>query len=329
MKAIVYDNPGDEDVLHLGQAPDPGPPPAGHVRIAVRAAGLNRADLLQRQGKYPPPPGASELLGLEAAGVVVECGAGVTDFRPGHRVMALLPGGGYAEQVVAHAGSVLPVPAALSDEEAGGFMETFLTAFLNLFLIGETPADATVLIHGGGSGVGTSALALCREAGVRAFVTVGSDERGARCRALGAERAINYREGDFADAVREATGGRGVDRILDHIGARYLAQDIYCLAVEGRLIVIGSMGGLRAAELDVGTLIAKRLRVIGSTLRALPVERKAAIVAAFSGQFGAALGAGRLKPVVHRVFPLAEAAAAHRMMAAGSPFGKIVLRVAE
>ena len=325
MRAIVFEQPGDESVLQLGDVPSPALGPAD-VRIRVRATAVNRADLLQRQGLYPPPPGASAILGLECAGEIAEVGAEAGAWQIGERVMALLAGGGYAEEAVVDAGSVLRVPAALSDEEAGAFPEVFLTAFLNIFLLGEVPEGGSVLVHGGGSGVGTAAISLCREAGVRILVTAGSDEKCARCREHGADVAINYRAGDFAPAVLEATGGAGVNVVLDAIGARYLAGNLAALALDGRLVIIGLMGGVRS-EIDLASLMIKRQRVIGSTLRTRPAAEKAAIVRAFRDRFGAALAAGRLRPVLDRVLPLAEAGTAHRVMKASEHFGKIGLRV--
>jgi putative PIG3 family NAD(P)H quinone oxidoreductase len=328
MRAVLLASPGDETQLRLGEAPTPPLGPAD-VRIRVRATAVNRADLLQRMGLYPPPPGASEVLGLECAGEVVEVGATVTGIVPGERVMALLPGGGYAEEAVVHAGSVLPVPAALSFEEAGAFAEVFLTAFSNLFMpgLGALRAGETALVHGGGGGVGTAAITLLREAGHPCYVTVGSAEKSRRCLALGATAAIDYTTEDFAGRVRELTSGRGADVILDHIGASYLAQNLAALATGGRLVEIGLMGGAKA-EVNLGVLLARRLAVIGSTLRSRSAEEKAAIVAGFAARFGDALRAGRLRPVVHAVLPLAEVAEAHRLMKRSEHFGKIVLRVA-
>jgi putative PIG3 family NAD(P)H quinone oxidoreductase len=327
MRAILIREPGDETVLVLGEAPPPvlGP---DDVRIRVRATAVNRADLLQRQGMYPPPPGASPILGLECAGDVVEVGARVRGVHPGQRVMALLAGGGYAEEVCVHQGSVLPVPDAMSDAEAGAFPEVFLTAFSNLFLpgLGALGPGDTALVHGGGGGVGTAAILLLREEGHPCFVTVGSAEKGARCEALGATAAIDYRREDFAGRVHELTDGRGVDVILDHIGARYLSQNLSSLAVGGRLVEIGLMGGAQA-ELNLGVMLLRRLAVIGSTLRSRSVDEKAAIVRAFRERFGHSLAAGRLGPVIHAILPLADAAEAHRLMKSSEHFGKIVLRV--
>ena len=325
MRAIVFDQPGDESVLHIGEVPSP-PLGPNDVRIRLRATAVNRADLLQRQGFYPPPAGASAILGLECGGEIAEVGGAVRGWKVGERAMALLAGGGYAEEAVVDAGAVLRVPAALSDEEGGAFAEVFLTAFLNIFMLGAVPDGGSVLVHGGGSGVGTAAITLCREAGVRIIVTAGSTEKCARCLAHGADVAINYRDGDFAPAVRAATNDKGVDVVLDAIGARYLESNLAALAMNGRLVVIGLMGGNRA-ELDLAGLMVKRQQVIGSTLRVRPAVEKAAIVAAFLSRFGAALDAGRIRPVIDRVLPLAEAGDAHRIMKASEHFGKLVLRV--
>lgn len=325
MKAILFDAPGMEEVLHIGDAPSPALGRAD-IRIRVRATAVNRADLLQRQGMYPPPPGASPILGLECAGEVVEIGAAVTGWRIGDRAMALLPGGGYAEEAVVHHGCAMPVPAALTIEEAGALPEVFLTAFLNLFLLGEVDSGGAALVHGGGSGVGTASIQLLREAGARCVITAGSDDKCRRCRQLGADVAINYREGDFAPKVRAATDGRGVAVVLDSIGGKYLASNLECLASEGRLVIIGLMGGAKA-EINLAVLLLRRLRVIGSTLRARSVADKAQIVSRFWERFGAALAAGRIKPVIDRVLPLTEAAEAHRVVQSSAHVGKVVLRV--
>lgn len=328
MRAVLLREPGDESVMYLGEAPDPTPGP-GEIAIAVRTAAINRADLLQRQGMYAPPPGTSEILGLECAGVVTELGPGVDGVRVGQRVMALLPGGGYAERVVVHAGSVLPVPDDMSDDEAGAFPEVFLTAYSNLFMagLGAIAAGESALVHGGGGGVGTAAIMLLHDAGHRVYVTVGSDDKARRCEALGAAAAINYRTGDFAESVRTLTGGRGVDVILDHIGAKYLAQNLGSLAVGGRLVEIGLMGGA-TAEVPLALLLTRRLSIIGSTLRSRSVEQKTAIVRGFRDRFGHSLAAGRLRPIVDRALPVAQVADAHRAMKASDHFGKIVLRFA-
>jgi tumor protein p53-inducible protein 3 len=325
MKAIVFDAPGSEEVLRIGEAPVPTLVP-DELRIRVRATAVNRADLLQRQGMYPPPPGASAILGLECAGEVTEVGPAVSGWQVGDRAMALLSGGGYAEEAVVHYGSAMHVPPTLSFEEAGALPEVFLTAFLNLFLLGGIKSGGAALVHGGGSGVGTASIALLREAGAQSIVTAGSDDKCQRCRALGANVAINYRAGDFAPAVRDATGGRGVDVVLDSIGGRYLGSNIECLALDGRLVIIGLLGGAKA-EINLALLLMRRLHVIGSTLRARSVADKAEIVARFSERFGAALAAGRIKPVIDRILPLAQAADAHRVVQSSVHFGKVVLRV--
>jgi tumor protein p53-inducible protein 3 len=325
MKAVVFDQPGDESVLRIAEV-EPPQMCAGALRIRVRTTAVNRADLLQRQGLYPPPPGASPILGLECAGEVVEVGEGVRGWKTRDRAMALLAGGGLAEEVVVDAGSVMPVPEVFSDAEAGGFPEVFLTAYLNIFLLGAPATSAWVLVHGGGSGVGTAATTLCREAGLRTVVTAGSDEKCQRCRAHGADVALNYRGGDFVPAVREATAGRGVDVVLDCVGGRYLHSNLEVLRTGGRLIVIGLIGGARA-EIDLASLLMRRLYVIGSTLRARSADEKATIVRSFLTRFGEALQAGRVRPVIDRVLPLNEAPEAHRILRASTHFGKIVLRV--
>ena len=325
MKAVLIDRPGDETVLRVGEAPAPALGP-DELRIRVAATAVNRADLLQRQGLYPPPPGASPILGLECAGTVAELGPEVSGWRVGDRAMALLAGGGYAEEVAVHAGSAMPVPPGLSLEEAAAVPEVFLTAYLNLFELGRLEAGGTALVHGGGSGVGTAAIQLCRAAGARVFVTAGSEKKCQRCRALGADLAVNYRSESFAERVREASEGRGVDVVLDSIGAAYLAGNLASLGTGGRLVLIGLMGGA-SAEIGLGTLLVRRLSVIGSTLRTRPVAEKAAIVAGFQARFGKDLADGRIRPIVDRVLPLAAVADAHRAMKASEHFGKIVLKL--
>jgi putative PIG3 family NAD(P)H quinone oxidoreductase len=323
MRAIVFDEPGDESVLHLGEVPSPELSP-GQLRLRVAATAVNRADLLQRQGLYPPPPGASELLGLECAGEVAEVGAGVSGWSVGDRAMALLPGGGYAEEVVVDAGSAMPVPARLDLVHAAALPEVFLTVHLNVFELGALSEGGAVLVHGGGSGIGTAAIQLVRAAGGRIVVTAGSEEKCQRCRDLGADRAVNYREGDFVAACKEATDGRGVDVVLDSIGAPYLERNLAALAMDGRLVLIGLMGGAKA-EISLATLLMRRIHVIGSTLRTRPVEEKAAIVRGFLARFGAALEKGEVGPVIDRVLPLAEAAEAHRIVKRSEHFGKVLL----
>jgi len=325
MKAVVCASPGDENVLRIEERPSPELAPAA-VRVAVTAAGLNRADLLQRRGFYPPPPGAPDILGLECAGTVTELGPDATGLEPGRRVMALVAGGGQAGEVAADRGSLLPVPDFFSAEEAGAFPEVYLTAYLNLFMLGGLSAGGTALVHGGSGGIGTAAIQLAKEAGVRVFVTAGSDERCRRCTDLGADLAVNYRQRDFEEACLDATERRGVDVVLDCIGGPYLEKNLKVLSTEGHLVVIGLMGGT-TGELDLRRLLSTRIRIIGSTLRALGLERKAEIVRSFLDRYGAALNAGRLRPVIDSVFPMERVADAHRRLASGEAFGKVVLTI--
>lgn len=323
MKAVIAEKPGDESVLKLAEVPDPQPGPE-EILIRVTHAGLNRADVMQRQGFYPPPPGASDIIGLEVAGAVLAMGPEVRVWNVGDRVMALLAGGGYAEKAVVHCGSAMHVPDALSDAEAAAFPEVFLTAYLNLFQIAQIQYGEYALIHGGGSGVGTASILMLKESGGRAIVTAGSDEKCRRCLELGAEIAINYRSGPFAPQVKTATNGRGADVILDSIGAAYLAQNIECMAQNGRLVLIGLMKGARC-EIDLLPVLRRHLRIYGSTLRSRSEAEKAEIVAAFVNHFAGALEAGRLRPPIHKVLPAAQASEAHRIMQASEHFGKIVL----
>lgn len=326
MKAIVIEEPGAEDCMQIGEFESPALVP-GALRLRVAAAGVNRADLLQRQGLYPPPKGESPLLGLECAGEVIEVGEGVSGWSPGDRAMALLPGGGYAEEVVVDAGSAMRVPGDLSLEEAAALPEVLLTVFLNVFQLGGLQDGGAVLVHGGGSGIGTATIQLVKAAGGTVVVTAGSDDKCKRCLELGADVAVDYRSGDFTAAAKEATGGRGVDVVLDSIGAPYLEGNLAALANDGRLVLIGLMGGAKA-EISLGALLTRRLQVIGSTLRTRSKAEKAAIVSGFEARFGADLAAGRIRPIVDRVLPLSEAPAAHRAMKASEHFGKIVLQVA-
>jgi putative PIG3 family NAD(P)H quinone oxidoreductase len=321
VKAIVV----EESELRVGDVPAPELGP-GALRIRVAAAGINRADLMQRRGLYPPPPGASDILGLECAGEVVEVAADVTGWQSGDRAMALLAGGGYAEEVVVDAGSAMRVPEVFSLVEAAVFPEVYLTVFSNVFQIAALPEGGTLLVHGGGSGIGTASIQLAREAGARIFVTAGSAEKCARCLELGADLAIDYREQDFAEEVARATGGAGVDVVLDSIGAGYLDANLRSLALGGKLVLIGLMQGAKA-EINLGALLARRLHVIGSTLRAKAAAQKAAIVAGLLERFGAGIETGRLRPIVHEVFPIERADEAHALMQASGHFGKIALEI--
>jgi NADPH2:quinone reductase len=325
VKAVGVKGTGDDAILQVVET-SPADLAEDSVRIAISAAGLNRADLLQRRGLYPPPPGAPETLGLECAGTVTETAAGVDNPAAGDRVMALVPGGGQAEHAVVHRGSVMAVPEDFSDAEAGAFPEVFLTAHRNLFMLGDLAPGRTALVHGGSGGVGTAAIALARLAGARIIVTAGSSDRCRRCRDLGADAAVDYRNEDFETAALDLTDGEGVDVVLDCIGGPYLERNLRALAMDGRLVSIGLMGGPKA-ELDMRRLLTRRLTVIGSTLRALPPARKAEIVSSFLDRFGDALADGRLRPVIDSVYPMELVAAAHARLASGEAFGKVVLSV--
>jgi putative PIG3 family NAD(P)H quinone oxidoreductase len=325
MKAVVCDGPGDESVLRIAEvaSPELG---SGDLRIGVAAAAVNRADLLQRQGLYPAPRGASPILGLECSGEVIEVGGRVEGWATGDRAMALLSGGGYAEEVVVPAGCALRVPERLGWEEASAVPEVFLTVFLNVFQLAGFADGQSALIHGGGSGIGTAAIQLVKAAGGTVIVTAGSDEKCRRCRELGADVAVNYRSGDFVEEAKGATAGRGVDVVLDSIGAPYLERNLAALRTGGCLILIGLMGGARA-EVNLAFLLIRRLHLIGSTLRARPLQEKTELVDAFSRRFGEALAGGRVRPVVDCVLPLEQVAEAHRIIKASHHFGKIILRV--
>ena len=325
MQAVIFEGPGDEDVLRVAEVPAPD---LGEydVRIAITGAGVNRADLLQRQGHYPPPPGASEIIGLECAGTIVEVGTGIDDLAVGDRVMALLTGGGYATETVAPSICVMRTPEHLDDLEAAAVPEVFITAFLNLFLIGGLESNSTALVHGGSGGVGTAAIQLAKSAGARVFVTAGSEERCRACLELGADAAFNYREQDFLACALDATAGLGVDVVLDCIGGKYLDRHLDVLALYGRLLVIGLQGGAQT-EINLSLLMRKRLTITGSTLRARPVEEKGRIIEAFIRRFGPDLVTGTIRPIVDRVLPIEEVAEAHRLLAAGKIFGKLVLVV--
>ncbi len=325
MKAVVQDAPGGPDVLHLAEAPDPVPG-SGEVLIRVRAAGVNRADLLQRMGRYPPPDGASEILGMELSGEVAALGPDTHGFAEGDRVMALVPGGAYASLSVAPAGTVLPIPDPLGWSEAAAVPEAFLTAWMNLVELGRLAAGETVLIHAGASGVGSAAVQLAREMGARVAVTAGSAEKLEFCRALGAEIVSNRHRDDFTEVVRAATGGRGVDLILDFVGVPYWERNLTALARGGRLVLIGFLGGSQG-EVDLGPVMRKNLTVTGTTLRGSPPDLKAKIARDLAAFAFPRFAGERLRVPVDRAFPLAEAPAAHRYMAENRNAGKIVLTV--
>ena len=324
MHAVVITEPGEPEVLRWLEVPDPVPGP-GEVVIDIAASGVNRADLMQRQGRYPPPAGAPPYPGLECAGRIRSAGDGVTDWRPGDEVCALLAGGGYAEQVVVPAGQVLPLPPKVSMTTAASFPETACTVYSNVFQVAALQAGETLLVHGGSSGIGTMAIQLGKAFGARVACTAGSAEKLARCRELGADIAINYREEDFVAALHDATGGAGADVILDIMGASYLARNLAALATDGRLAIIGRQGGSRA-EIDLGVLQGKRASVHATTLRARPAGQKAAVVAAVREHVWPLIGTGQVQPVIDRELPMSQAPAAHRAMAASEHIGKILLR---
>ena len=323
MHAIVITAPGAPDVLRWMEVPDPEPGP-GEVLIDVAATAVNRADLLQRQGFYPPPRGAPPYPGLECSGRIAAAGPGVTGWQAGDEVCALLSGGGYAQRVTVPAGQVLPVPEGLEVTDAAALPEAACTVWSNVFQVGGLAAGETVLVHGGASGVGTFALQLARARGALVLCTVGSAEKMARCEALGAHRAILYREEDFAAVVRDFTSGSGADVILDIMGASYLARNVECLASGGRLVVIGLQGGARA-ELDLRPLLSKRASMHATTLRSRSLADKAAIVAEVREHVWPLVQAGKVRPVIDRVLAMKDAAAGHQVIEAGTHVGKVLL----
>ncbi|MCE8032908.1 NAD(P)H-quinone oxidoreductase [Billgrantia tianxiuensis] len=313
----------DEDRLLWLEHPGVPGPAAGEVRIKVAWAGVNRADLMQRAGHYPPPPGVSDILGLEISGTVVEVGPGVDSLRPGDRVCALLAGGGYAEEVVVDARQVLPLPEGFGLREAAALPEVFATAWLNLFMEGQLAAGEHVLLHAGASGVGTAAIQLCRAFGHPCFVTAGSDDKLAACRELGAGGVFNRHQGSFVEAVKQ---WGGADLILDPVGGAYLADNQRVLNADGRLVLIGLMGG-RRAELDLGRMLMKRQRLIGSTLRAKPPAAKGAILDALLAHVWPRLASGEFRPLIDRTWSIDEAEAAHAHVQRDANIGKVLLAV--
>ncbi len=323
MIAIEIVEPGGPDVLRAVERPVPSPA-AGEVLIRVEAAGVNRPDVMQRLGKYPPPPGASDIPGLEVAGTIAAIGPDVTRWRAGDRVCALVAGGGYAEYRVAPAPQCLPIPARLDAATAAAVPETFFTVWTNLFQRGGLRAGEHVLIHGGTSGIGTTAIQLARAFGATVYATAGSPGKCDACRTLGATVAIDYRAQDFVAVIRETTAGRGVDVILDIIGGDYLPRNIEALAMNGRLVQIGLIGGARA-QLNLAPILQRRLTLTGSTLRARTVDEKGALAAELERHVWPLLESGAVAPVIDGVFPLAQAADAHRAIEAGTHVGKVVL----
>lgn len=325
MRAVVASEPGGPEVLTVTELPDLTPGP-GEVLLDVAAAGLNRADLLQRQGFYPPPRGASSIIGMEASGTIAAVGDGVSGWQVGDQVCALLAGGGYASQVVVPAGQVMPVPAGVSLVDAAALPEVACTVWSNVFMVGALQPHESFLVHGGAGGIGTMAIQLVHQLGSRVFTTAGTPEKRALCSTLGADVVIDYREETFEDVIKDQTEGRGVDVILDNMGAKYLTRNISALADSGRLVIIGLQGGT-TAELDINSLMRKRAAVIGTTLRSRPVEGKAAICSSVVQNVWPLVAAGDVKPVIDVVMPFEEVAAAHQRMEAGEHSGKILLQL--
>jgi putative PIG3 family NAD(P)H quinone oxidoreductase len=323
MRAVVITSPGEPDVLKLTEVPDPVPGP-GEVLVDVAAAGVNRADVLQRMGFYPPPPGAPPYPGLECSGRISALGAGVTVWQPGDEVCALLGGGGYAEQVAVPQGQLLPVPDGVSLIEAAGLPETACTVYATVFQQARLTPGETILVHGGAGGIGTMAIQLAKSFGARVICTAGTPVKLERCVELGADLAVSYASDDFVSAVDVFTGGRGADVILDIVGGPYLARNVATLATGGRLLVVSTQGGT-SAELDLQALMRKRASVLASTLRARPPAEKAAIVAGVREQVWPLISAGRVRPVIDRALPMADAADAHRLLDEGTHVGKILL----
>ena len=323
MTVIEIREPGGPDVLVAAERPAPAPG-RGELLIKVAAAGVNRPDVLQRMGRYPPPPGASDIPGLEVAGVVDRVGAGVHGWEKGDRVCALVSGGGYAEYCTAPAPQCLPVPTGMDFIAAAAIPEAFFTVWTNVFERGRLQAGESILVHGGSSGIGTTAIQLARAFGARVFATAGSARKCEACERLGAERAINYRDVDFVAAVREATDGKGVNLVLDIVGGEYVKRNIDALAVDGRLVQIGTLGGAKA-EINMIPVLQRRLTITGSTLRARGVAEKGAIAAALRERVWPLLELRRVAPVIEATFPLERAAEAHRVMEGGGHIGKLVL----
>jgi NADPH:quinone reductase len=323
MTAIEIREPGPPQVLRPVQRPVPQPG-AGEVLIQVAAAGVNRPDVLQRKGHYPPPPGVTDIPGLEVAGSVVAAGSGVREPAVGTQVCALIAGGGYAQYAVAPAPQCLPLPPKVTPQEAGALPETFFTVWLNVFERSRLHAGETLLVHGGSSGIGTTAILLGKAFGATVIVTAGSAQKCAACRELGADHAINYHEGDFVEATLRATDGRGADVILDMVGGDYVARDVAAAATEGRIALIALQGGAKA-ELDLRPLLTKRLMLGGSSLRPQSVENKGRLAAALRERVWPLFATKRLKPPIHARFPLTDAAAAHKLMESNAHIGKIVL----
>lgn len=325
MRAVRCEGHGDVEVLRWAEYDDPAPGPA-EVLVEVAASAVNRADLLQRMGLYPPPPGVSDTLGLECSGRIVALGDGVSGWQVGQPVCALLAGGGQAELVVVPVGQVMPVPAGVDLATAAALPEVGCTVWSNLVLLAHLAAGEALLVHGGASGIGTMAIQVASAIGATVITTAGTTEKLATCRELGAAYAVNYHDEDFVAAARDATGGSGVDVILDIMGATYLDRNIHALATNGRLVIIGMQGGTRA-ELDLATLLSKRAAVHATSLRHRPLHEKAAICAAVVAGLWPLIEAGQVRPVVGATYPMSQVAEAHRLVAEGGHTGKVVLTV--
>ena len=325
MKCIEISKPGGPEVLIAAERPAPTPK-ANEILVKVAAAGVNRPDVLQRMGKYPVPPGASDLPGLEIAGEVVALGSSAKKFKIGDKVCALTHGGGYAEYCVTPEVQALPMPKGLTALEAASLPETFFTVWSNVYDRGRLAPGESLLVQGGSSGIGVTAIQMAAAMGNRVFATAGSEEKCAACVKLGAEKAINYRTGDFGAEIMAATGGKGVNVILDMVGGDYVPRELKCLAEDGRLVFIATLGGWKT-ELDISDVMRKRLSVTGSTLRPRPVEFKGAIARSLREKIWPLIEAGKIKPVIYKTFPLAQASEAHRLMESSQHIGKIVLTV--
>jgi len=325
MQAVEISQPGAPEVLKPIERPTPEAGP-GEVLIKVSAAGVNRPDVAQRKGIYPPPPGASDLPGLEVAGEIVAGDAASGGFKIGDKVCALVAGGGYAEYCVAPVEQCLPIPKGLSEIEAAGLPETYFTVWSNVFDRGRLAAGETLLVHGGASGIGTTAIQMAKAMGATVYATAGSDERVEAIKAYGLDHGINYRTEDFVEEVKKLTGGRGVDVILDMVGGEYVDRNIKCVADDGRIVLIALLGGSKAT-VDLSHLMRRRLTLTGSTLRPRPVAFKAEIARKLRQHVWPLIEAGKIRPVIHATFPLADASKAHAMMEAGDNIGKIILTV--
>jgi len=327
VKAVLISQFGPPEVLKIGEIPDLSITHPEGVIIRVKAAGLNNADLLQRMGRYPPPVGASEILGMEVAGEILKTGSGVNEFRHGDRVMALLPGGGYAEQAKILEAQLMPIPRRLSFEEAAAIPEAFLTSFLELIELAKIKKNENILIHAGASGVGTAAIQIARCIGTRIFATASSEEKLEVCKELGAEVLINYRKNDFVEKVLEATNQKGVDCILDLVGAVHFHRNIEALSLGGRLLLVGLSGGAVVEKMDLHKILSKRIQIIGSTLRARSDSEKTALVRKFCEFALPLFESGQLKPIVDRVFEFSHVVEAHRYLESRQNKGKVILRI--